>query len=130
MLGLVWTREDIAELTRRTEEKAAAEERGEAPSDYIPDVIRYPLSMLVRPELLDTLTGGNELSSQENLSGMMHVPKGTLSLANVSKEEFLSRVGATSATTDIDLDRIDRGPQPRGSEDHVGFRNVPEGSRR
>jgi len=74
---------------------------------------------------------GKMKNSQENLSGMMHVPKGTLSLANVSKEEFLARVGASSATSEIDLEHLDRGPLARGSaEEHVGFRNVPDGSRR
>ena len=117
MLGLVWTKADIDALTRMAAEKEAREDDAEPVP--LPDVVRYPLSLLVRPELLDTLTGGG-LPDQESLSGMMHVPKGTLSLANVSKEEFLKRVGAAPATS-IDLAGEDRDPFRKTEQ--ASFRN-------
>lgn len=60
-------------------------------------VLRYPLSLLVRPELLKSLQEHAIPSTGGGLFGMGHVPKDAASLYESTKNEFLRKMGATSA---------------------------------
>jgi hypothetical protein len=111
------TPEELASAPPITEEKAR--------------VLRYPLSLLVRPELLKSLQEHAIPSTGGGLFGMGHVPKDAASLYESTKNEFLRRMGATAASSDETDPNADPFAQSRKS--NSGFsegRSRPLGGRR
>lgn len=123
MLGLVWTPEDLEALANQAENQKqmanmTAEQLEATPvADEGPRTLRYPLSLLVRPELIKNLQE-HALPTAGGLFGMHHVPKDAMSLYGSSKEEFLRRMGATAASTDdfekSNVDPFSQSQRPRG----------------
>lgn len=123
MLGLVWNEEDIAALASglAKEDKPgsiADLEDEEAPQE---GSLRFPLSLLIRPELIDQLKE-RVLPSQGGKLGMPHVPASALSLSDVRKEDFLRKMGATPVQDDGSFSDRDQFDQPRRSS---GFQPGP-----
>lgn len=107
MLGLVWTPEDLKSLAVQDTKNKSMEELSKD-ADRAADssgILRYPLSLLIRPELLKSLQE-HAIPSADGLFGMSHVPSDALSLSKTSKEQFLAKIGAMSATADP-LDEFD-----------------------
>ena len=96
MLGLVWTPEDLEGLA-----KPPTEVEDNSLTSAEPRLLRYPLSLLVRPELLQNLK--DHAMPSGGLFGMDHVPNDASSLFRSSKEEFLRRLGATPLGPDSDI---------------------------
>lgn len=92
MLGLVWTRDMLEEVTG-----------GEQTiSDVKPtrlEKLRFPFALILKPELLTELRarfniGGEAVADDLTYdSGMPMTPKGSVSMSTLSKEEFFRRVG-------------------------------------
>lgn len=102
MLGLVWTQEDLDMFAQHAEESKGNKTLSEmeaSPVEQRPSILRYPLSLLVRPELMKSLQE-HALPSQGGLYGMPHVPSSAASLSQASKEEFLRKMGATAIDRD------------------------------
>jgi len=120
MLGLVWTQEDLDMLARHEEDNKGGKTLSEmesAPVAEKPSVLRYPLSLLVRPELMKSLQE-HAIPSQGGLYGMSHVPSNAASLSQASKEEFLRKMGATA---------IDRNDPEYSGADPFGQSRRPTG---
>jgi hypothetical protein len=98
MLGLVWTPEDLEQIARDEKtnqgEKSIKDLEAEAVVHDPNAPLRFPLSLLIRPELLQQLRE-RALPSKGGLFGMGHVPVDALSLSQVSKDDFLRKMGAT-----------------------------------
>jgi len=127
MLGLKWTKEDIvalaANMGKPADQKSIADLDSESTSSD--GTLRFPLSLLVRPELLDQLKE-RALPSQGGMKGMPHVPASALSLSDVKKEDFLRKMGVLPAG-DRDLSGRDESSmfgQP-SQRPHVGFKEGP-----
>ncbi len=139
MLGLVWTPEDLEVLARQSEAQQSgnmtAEQLENAPpvEDEARRVLRYPLSLLVRPELLKNLQE-HALPTTGGLFGMSHVPKDATSLYGSSKEEFLRRMGATAAVQDdfekSNVDPFAQSQRPKGGFTESRARPIGGGRRR
>lgn len=100
MLGLVWTQDDLESLARTAEKKDLSEtELSQIPVDSLPSTLRYPLSLLVRPELFKELQE-RALPAGSGLYGMPHVPQDAVSLSQASKTEFLRRLGVSPVHSD------------------------------
>jgi hypothetical protein len=103
MLGLVWTPEDLAILAEKPKQTGSMTPEQIAESDAreveSTGILRYPLSLLIRPELLKNLQE-HAMPATGGLFGMDHVPGDAASLYGSTKEEFLRRMGATSASKD------------------------------
>jgi len=120
MLGLVWTQEDLDMLAKHEEDNKGNKTLADMEASPVaarPTVLRYPLSLLVRPELMKSLQE-HAIPSQGGLYGMPHVPAGAASLSQASKEEFLRKMGATA------IDRND--PEYTGA-DPFGQSRRPSG---
>jgi hypothetical protein len=103
MLGLVWTDEDLQYMVdQQVNGDAPAVDTSDGPRKY-----RYPLSLLVRPELLKSLQE-KALPSSGGLFGMSHVPDDARSLSDATKNEFLRKMGASPAMFDDEISRMDR----------------------
>lgn len=128
MLGLKWTKEDLDSLAANFGKSADQTNIDDLKKRDVPrgdGSMRFPLSLLVRPELIDTLKE-RALPSQGGLKGMAHVPASALSLADVKKEDFLRKMGVTPATED-DLSGRDESSmfgQPSGRP-QAGFKEGP-----
>ena len=137
MLGLVWTPEDLEVLTQQDtknkslEELSKSADKHSAPSG----ILRYPMSLLIRPELLKSLQE-HAIPSQGGLYGMAHVPGDALSLSKASKDEFLAKMGAQSASSPTDeFDKTDVDPfspsrRPQGGFSEGKARPIGGGNRR
>jgi len=125
MLGLVWTPEDLEVLAKQAEGQkgmtAAELENAKPVADEAPRALRYPLSLLVRPELLKNLQE-HAIPSGSGLFGMHHVPKDATSLYAASKDEFLRRMGATAVgQPQDDFERSQVDPYARSQRPVGGF---------
>lgn len=109
MLGLVWTPEDLEQIARDEKSNQGDKSIQDLESDAVvhdPHApLRFPLSLLIRPELLQQLRE-RALPSKGGLFGMGHVPAEALSLSQVSKDDFLRKMGATSVQ-DRSLSSVD-----------------------
>lgn len=98
MLGLVWTEEDIMSLATGLAKddgpKSLAELEADTTEQRGNGSLRFPLSLLIRPELIEQLKE-KALPSQGGKHGMPHVPASATSLSDVTKEDFLRKLGAT-----------------------------------
>lgn len=97
MLGLTWTRKDldfIAEGMRQDSKKKSMDELDAESESNVDADIFYPLSLLVRPELIKDLRA-KAIPGHGGLDGMGHVPGGAKSLSDLSKEDFLRKLGVT-----------------------------------
>lgn len=135
MLGLVWTPEDLqvlAEQDAKNKGNKTIEELAASAPDAAPSVLRYPLSLLIRPELLKSLQE-RAIPAQGGLFGMPHVPSDALSLSKASKDDFLRRMGVQSATDEFDKTDIDPyspSQRPRGGFAEGKPRTIGGGGRR
>jgi hypothetical protein len=142
MLGLVWTQEDLDVLAKQAEGQkqmgnmTAEQLEASAPTlDEGPRTLRYPLSLLVRPELIKNLQE-HALPTAGGLFGMSHVPKDATSLYGSTKEEFLRRMGATAASAagdDFERSNVDpfaQSQRPRGGFSESRPRPIGGGGRR
>ena len=116
MLGILWTREDVARMT-------GGEENSEDISNIRADKIRYPLALVLKPDLIRELRMRFELdasSEDDDDDGkprMAHIPKNAKSLAMLSKDDFMKKVGFGSQAGDNSFN----GPRKR-EEVEGGFR--------
>lgn len=127
MLGLVWTPQDLEVLSKQASKKEGSSTEESAPSvAEEPSVLRYPLSLLVRPELLTTLQE-RAIPGGGGLFGMGHVPTDAQSLYGSSKEDFLRRMGATAAAGHRGDDFDSQGPRdPYAQNKPKGFSEGPQ----
>ncbi len=93
MLGLLWTRDMIEDMT-------GGEQTIEEVNPTRLEKLRYPLTLILKPELLSELRSrfniGGAAIDDDDLSydpGMPYTPKGAISMSTLSKEEFFKRVG-------------------------------------
>lgn len=99
LLGLIWTKEDLLAQVSDSKENESSEP---------PSKVMFPLSLLLRPEIWQTLKSvfGVE-SSEDGVNGMPHVPKDAISMSMLSKDEFIRRMGMQGQqqqkTSDLDL---------------------------
>jgi hypothetical protein len=129
MLGLKWTKEDLdalaAGFSSTAGEKSIEELAGDESQASSDGSLRFPLSLLVRPELIDQLRE-RAIPAQGGMKGMPHVPASALSLSDVRKEDFLRKMGALPAQDD-DLSGRDPSSMfdtPSGRP-QVGFKEGP-----
>ncbi len=99
MLGLVWTESDLQSLAKSA---ASAEENAEGNAPIRTPMgpnekTRFPLSLLIRPELIEQLKDRVLPGGTKSKNNMPHVPDSAISLSSLSKEEFLKRMGASPA---------------------------------
>ena len=73
MLGLVWTPDDIAKFSKKNRSSSTQDSSG---------VIRWPLSFLVRPEVVDHLSSISDGMGEFGLE-MNHVPEDAISMSNL-----------------------------------------------
>lgn len=98
MLGLVWTEDDISGLARgiaaenKPKTLADLESATVVPKKKSP--LRFPMSLLIRPEIIDQLTGG-AASTRTSKPGMPHVPNSAVSMSDLPKEDYMRMMGAT-----------------------------------
>ena len=97
MLGILWTREDVARMT-------GGEENSDAIENVRADKIRYPLALVLKPDLIRELKLRFDLEDpsddEEDDRGkprMSHIPKNAKSLAMLSKDDFMKKVGFGSS---------------------------------
>lgn len=83
MLGLSWTRDEVARIT---------DDKKEGENASYPSKLIYPLSLMIKPDLLDILRANFGLDTKSK-DGMPHIPGNTTSLSNTSKEDFISKMG-------------------------------------
>ena len=99
MLGLVWTESDLQKLAHSASD--AEETEGQSATIRTPmgpnEKTRFPLSLLIRPELIEQLKERILPGGTRSKTNMPHVPDSAISLSSVSKEEFLRRMGAKQA---------------------------------
>lgn len=125
MLGLVWTEEDIMSLASGL----VAEDRSKSLTELEADTseqrgngsLRFPLSLLIRPELIEQLKE-KAIPPQGGKHGMPHVPASATSLSDVTKEDFLRKLGATPVQDKDFSSGGDMFDQPRRAQ---GFREGP-----
>ena len=121
MLGLVWEEEQLealAEGMRKEEQTVGDLEERDAQSSAGP--LRFALSLLIRPELIETLR--NKAIPPTGKAGMPHVPHDSLSLSDVQKEEFIRKMGGTI----LNESRLeDADPFAQSSRPQAGF---PDGT--
>lgn len=134
IFGTTWTPEDIQALA----EHAKAAEEGDKPLDQLEkdkerDIedankpLRYPLSLLIRPELLQTLRERAIPALRGSKNGMPHVPSDAISLSDTSKNEFLRKLGALPVSSDDPRLRGGVDPYSTSQRPQEGF---SEGTRR
>lgn len=125
MLGLVWTEEDIMKLASGLATKDGPKSLADLEKEDTPEQgngsLRFPLSLLIRPELIETLRA-KVLPSQGSKHGMPHVPASAISLSDVRKEDFLRKLGATPVQDRDFSSRDDMFGQPQRAQ---GFREGP-----
>ena len=83
LLGLSWTKEEVIRLTSA---------KKEGMEHVYPDKVIYPLSVMIKPDLIECLKASFGLETQNNGS-TPNSPKNATSLSTVSKEEFISKMG-------------------------------------
>jgi hypothetical protein len=81
LLGLSWSKEDIIKLTTPKEGDKSC-----------PNRLTYPLSIIIKPDFIECLKSSFGLSPNDSKDG---IPEGATSLTQVSKEEFIARMGGT-----------------------------------
>ena len=93
MLGILWTREDVARMT-------GGEESADDIKNVRADKIRYPLALVLKPELIRELKLRFEIddspdddADDDGKPRMAHIPKNAKSLAMLSKDDFMKKVG-------------------------------------
>lgn len=127
MLGLVWTPEDLEMLKQQDAQSKTIDgnKELEAPSSGL---LRYPLSLLIRPELLKSLQE-HAVPAAGGLFGMNHVPSDALSLSKASRDQFLTKMGAQSAS-DLSDDFEATGADPFGPSRRPEQKGFSEGKSR
>lgn len=121
MLGLVWTRDMIEDMT-------GGEQTIEEVKPTRLERLRYPLTLILKPELLSELRsrfniGGEEIDDDLSVDpGMPHVPKGAISMSTLSKEEFFRRVGHKQRDIDDPYVGWGGGPNVVGKSNRSGGR--------
>jgi hypothetical protein len=123
MLGLSWTEEDILALASGLDTNDGPKNIADLESQEKPSsgTLRFPLSLLIRPELIKQLQE-RVLPAQRSKRGMPHVPASALSLSDVRKEDFLRKLGATPVGDRDFSDGGDMFDQPNRTQ---GFREGP-----
>jgi hypothetical protein len=119
ILGLRWTREAV-------ESMIGSEDTIEDVKATDLNIIRYPLSLIMKPNLVQELKlrfGGSNIEPTEgddNFNydpGMPYTPPGSVSMSTLSKEEFFQRLGRKASDPD-DM-------YIRGSRKEPGFKPGP-----
>lgn len=114
LLGLVWRREDLLQSISKNKDITV----DAAP----PQKLFYPLSLLVNPDLFQSLKKVFELEAPgETKEGMSHVPAGAIPMTVLSKDEFIRRMGMGGQRQGDNFDMF--GPQGKPS---AGLQPGPE----
>lgn len=114
LLGTLWTREDVVNMLGGE----TGDQQVQRLSSLQLKRARYPLALILRPELFKELRErfglGSDSDDSEGVPGMPHIPKDAKSLAKLDKNEFIRRMGF----------------RPAEAEDGDGIptsRNIPTG---
>lgn len=98
----MWTKEDLLNQTINNPEV------NDNSIDSTPDKVMFPLSLLIKPEIWQTLKKVFNIEFEEDQDrkvGMPHVPGNAISMATLSKDEFIKKMGMQGQRQkEIDLD--------------------------